>query len=160
MTRKSPLCCACLLQTVPCARAAKAYHCALKLKLFCYCAKWKKSLKRGLLVEQYLVVKVAAQRFMLFGFSMHSGLKIFLKVHSYKNSPSKNWKIGTLCKGFSFLETFAIAKLLDHSPLLSKKLKLSCTVHFLFSSNQNKFRILVFSFFAQNWTKIGRNRNI
>ena len=43
-------------------------HCASKLKLFCYCAKWKKSLKRGLLVEQYLVVKVEAQRFMLFGF--------------------------------------------------------------------------------------------
>ena len=58
---------------------AKAYHCALELKLFCYCAKWKKSLKRGLLVEQYLVVKVAAQRFMLFGFSMHNGVKLFLQ---------------------------------------------------------------------------------
>ena len=62
---------------------AKAYHCALELKLFCYCAKWKKSLKRGLLVEQYLVVKVAAQRFMLFGFFMHNWVRLFLKEDSY-----------------------------------------------------------------------------
>ena len=52
-------------------------HCASKLKLFCYCAKWKKSLKRGLLVEQYLVVKVAAQRFMLFGFPIPSIFSFF-----------------------------------------------------------------------------------
>ena len=41
------------------------------------CAKWKKSLKRGLLVEQYLVVKVAAQRFMLFGFPIPSIFSFF-----------------------------------------------------------------------------------
>ena len=68
---------------VPLYSSAQLGHCALELKLFCYCAKWKKSLKRGLLVEQYLVVKVAAQRFMLFGFSMHNWVRLFLKEDSY-----------------------------------------------------------------------------